>query len=92
MGLLGRIREGLTRTTQQFVDRFEDIVRRADAPERRSRAVDCETLEATGERLTSADVGENTSVVSTNVFVKRASGWRLLVHHGSPGLGRPSHD
>ncbi len=57
MGLLGRIREGLTRTTQQFVDRFEDIVRRADAPERRSRAVDVETLEAIEELLISADVG-----------------------------------
>ena len=57
MGLLGRIRDGLTRTTQQFVDRFEDIVRRADAPERRSRAVDVETLEALEELLISADVG-----------------------------------
>ncbi|MCU1595372.1 MAG: hypothetical protein JWO12_2764 [Frankiales bacterium] len=42
--------------------------------------------------LTSADVGENTSVVATNVFVKRAEGWRLLVHHGSPVLGRLSHE
>ena len=37
MGLFGRIREGLTRTTQQIVERFEEIVRRADAPEQRSR-------------------------------------------------------
>lgn len=42
--------------------------------------------------LTSADVGENTSVVATNVFVKRADGWRLLVHHGSPVLGRLTHE
>ena len=38
--------------------------------------------------LTSADVGENAAVVATNVFVQRADGWRLQVHHGSPVLGR----
>ncbi|MCU1587781.1 MAG: hypothetical protein JWN31_1274 [Frankiales bacterium] len=38
--------------------------------------------------LTSADVGENAAVVATNVFVQRAEGWRLQVHHGSPVLGR----
>jgi hypothetical protein len=38
--------------------------------------------------LTSADVGENASVVATNVFVRRHDGWRLQVHHGSPVLGR----
>jgi fused signal recognition particle receptor len=57
MGFFGRIRDGLTRTTQQLVDRFEDIVTRADAPERRARAVDVETLEALEELLISADVG-----------------------------------
>jgi fused signal recognition particle receptor len=57
MGLFGRIRDGLARTKQQIVDRFEEIVTRADAPERRSRAVDAETLEALEELLISADVG-----------------------------------
>ena len=42
--------------------------------------------------LTSADVGENTSVVATNVFVRRDGGWKLLVHHGSPVLGRLTHE
>jgi hypothetical protein len=32
MGLFGRLKESLTRTKQQIVDRFDDIVRRADAP------------------------------------------------------------
>ena len=36
--------------------------------------------------LTSADVAENAAVVATNVFVRRPSGWRLQVHHGSPVL------
>jgi fused signal recognition particle receptor len=57
MGFLGRIREGLSRTTQQIVDRFDDIVRLADAPEQRSRPVDVETIDALEELLISADVG-----------------------------------
>jgi fused signal recognition particle receptor len=57
MGLFGRIREGLSRTTQQIVERFDDIVRRADAPEQRSRPIDVETVEALEELLISADIG-----------------------------------
>ncbi|MGE0704197.1 MAG: signal recognition particle-docking protein FtsY [Vicinamibacterales bacterium] len=57
MGLFGRLRESLSRTTQQIVDRFDEIVRLADAPEQRSRAVDVETLEALEELLLSADLG-----------------------------------
>src|SRR5262245_12775298 len=57
MGVFGRIRESLTRTKQQLVSRFEDIVRVADAPERRSRAVDPDTLDALEELLISADIG-----------------------------------
>ena len=57
MGLFGRIREGLSRTTKQIVERFDDIVRFADAPERRSRPVDVETLDALEELLISADIG-----------------------------------
>ena len=57
MSFFGRIKEGLTRTKQQIVDRFEDIVGRADAPERRSRPVDVDTLDALEELLISADIG-----------------------------------
>ena len=42
--------------------------------------------------LTSADVGDNASVVATNVFVRRSDGWRLVVHHASPVLGRIVHE
>ena len=45
------------RTKQQFVERFEDVVKTADEPERRSRPVDVETIEALEEALISADVG-----------------------------------
>ncbi len=57
MGLLGRIREGLSRTTRQIVGRFDEIVRAADTPERRTRPVDVETVEALEELLISADIG-----------------------------------
>jgi fused signal recognition particle receptor len=57
MSFLGRIREGLTRTKQQIVERFDEIVRVADAPEKRARPVDVETTEALEELLISADVG-----------------------------------
>jgi fused signal recognition particle receptor len=57
MGFFGRIREGLSRTTKQIVDRFDEIVRAADAPEKRSRPVDVETVDALEELLISADIG-----------------------------------
>jgi len=57
MGFFDRIKQSLSRTTQQFVDKFEDVVRRADAPEQRSRPVDVETIDALEEALISADVG-----------------------------------
>jgi fused signal recognition particle receptor len=57
MGWLGRIREGLSHTARQIVDRFDEIARRADDPERRSRPVDVETVEALEELLISADIG-----------------------------------
>ena len=56
-GVFDRIRQSLTRTKQQFVDRFEEVVKRADDPERRSRPVDVETIDALEEALISADVG-----------------------------------
>ncbi|HYT68509.1 MAG TPA: signal recognition particle-docking protein FtsY [Vicinamibacterales bacterium] len=57
MGFFDRIKESLTRTKEQFVERFDDIVGRADAPAQRSRPVDVETLDALEEALISADVG-----------------------------------
>ena len=57
MSLFGRIREGLARTKEQIVERFEDIVARADAPARRGGPVDVDTVDALEELLISADVG-----------------------------------
>jgi len=61
MSFLGRIREGLARTKQQIVQQFDDIVRGADAPEQRSRALDVDTLDALEELLISADLGMSAS-------------------------------
>ena len=57
MSFLGRIRESLSRTTRQIVERFDELARKVDAPEQRSRAIDVETLDALEELLITADVG-----------------------------------
>src|SRR6187397_3189901 len=57
MGFFDKIKQSLTRTKEQFVGRFDEIVRRADEPELRSRPIDVETVEALEEALISADVG-----------------------------------
>jgi fused signal recognition particle receptor len=57
MGLFGRVREGLRRTAQQLIGRFDEIARRADEPERRGARIDAETAGALEELLISADVG-----------------------------------
>jgi ketosteroid isomerase-like protein len=31
-------------------------------------------------------------VIATNVYFKTAQGWRLVLHHGSPGSMRESHE
>ena len=57
MGLLGRLRESLSRTKQQIVGRFDEIVRLADEPDRRARPIDVDTIEALEDLLISADLG-----------------------------------
>ncbi len=66
MGILGRIRESLTRTTQQIVERFDEIAARSDTPGRRGRQVDVDTTEALEELLIMADVG----VAATNRIIE----------------------
>jgi fused signal recognition particle receptor len=57
VGFFDRLRDGLARTKQQIVDRFDDIVQHADTEEKRTRPVDVDTIEALEELLLSADVG-----------------------------------
>ncbi|HEY3382085.1 MAG TPA: signal recognition particle-docking protein FtsY [Vicinamibacterales bacterium] len=82
MGFFDRLRDGLSRTKQQLVERFEDIVKRADAPERRSQPVDVETVEALEELLISADVGVAATeriVSAVKTRVRRGESLRDLV-------------
>jgi fused signal recognition particle receptor len=57
MGFFDRIKQSLTRTKEQFVERFDEVVKRADEPSRRTQPIDVETIEALEEALISADVG-----------------------------------
>jgi fused signal recognition particle receptor len=57
MGLFDRLKQGLTRTAQQIAERFDDLVRGSDAPDRRTRTIDPDTLDGLEEVLLMADVG-----------------------------------
>src|SRR6187431_1480296 len=57
MGVFDKLRDGLSRTKQQIVSRFEEIVQQADSTEQRSRPIDVDTIEALEELLVAADVG-----------------------------------
>jgi fused signal recognition particle receptor len=57
MGFFDKIKESLTRTKQQFVERFDEVAKRADEPAHRGRPIDLETIDALEEALISADVG-----------------------------------
>ena len=78
LGFLDRLREGLSRTKQQIVGRFDDIVQRADSAEQRTRPVDVDTIEALEELLVSADVGiAATERIVTAVRTKSGRGESL---------------
>jgi len=57
VGLLDRLRQGLTRTKQQIVGRFDAVVQEADAAERRTKPIEIRTIDALEEVLVSADIG-----------------------------------
>jgi fused signal recognition particle receptor len=57
MGIFDKLKQGLQRTTQQLRDRFDDIVKMADAPEARTKEIDVDTAESLEEILLMADVG-----------------------------------
>jgi fused signal recognition particle receptor len=57
LGFFDRLRDGLSRTKQQILGRFDEIVERADAVASDAREVDVDTVEALEELLISADIG-----------------------------------
>ncbi len=89
MGFFDRIKQSLTRTKEQFVERFEEVVKRADEPARRSQPIDVETVEALEEALISADVGvAATDQIVEAVRAKRGRGdsLRTLVKEEIRGI------
>ena len=72
---MDRLREGLSRTKEQIVGRFDEIVQRVDAQEPGARDIDVDTVEALEELLISADVG----VAATEQIVTAV---RTRAHHG----------
>ena len=57
MGFFDKLKAGLTRTKQQILELFDELVQRADAPEQRTRQIDVDTIEALEEILIGADIG-----------------------------------
>ena len=58
MGFFDKIKQSLTKTTQQFVERFEEVGQaRRRAGSGAAAPIDLETIEALEEALISADVG-----------------------------------
>ncbi len=89
LGFLDRLRDGLSRTTQQIVGRFEDIVQQADTAERRTRPLDVDTIEALEELLISADVGIPATeriVTAVRSRVRRGESLRDLVKQEILGI------
>ena len=89
MGFFDRIKQSLTRTKEQFVERFEEIVKKADEPAKRSQPIDVETIEALEEALISADVGvAATDQIVEAVRAKRGRGdsLRTLVKEEIRGI------
>src|SRR5437868_12395131 len=80
MSVLSRIRDGLSRTKQQIVTRFDEIARRVDQADSERRAVDVDTAEALEELLLSADLGLSaTGRIMSALEAKRGGGLRDLV-------------
>ena len=72
MGLFDRLRDGLSRTTQQIVSRFEELVQRVDAEPEAAQPVDIDTLETLEQILISADVGVAATEQIVNTVRARA--------------------
>lgn len=56
---------------------------------RRVEAAGCAVLHVLEKVDVLSDQGPQTAwVIATNVFIKTAQGWRLVLHHASPGSSR----
>ena len=78
LAFLDRLREGLSRTKQQIVGRFDEIVQRADTQAPGAKEIDDDTVEALEELLISSDVGvAATGQIVTAVLARARDGESL---------------
>jgi fused signal recognition particle receptor len=85
MSLFGRLRDSLSRTKQNIVGRFDDLVRRNDDPEVAGE----DTLESLEEILISADVGvaaTDAIVTAVRARLRRGENLRALVKEEILGI------
>ena len=77
---------------------FEAIFERGGIPVQPDQVRRTRTLEAAVHNLVetvtiaSTEGAQRAYVVATNVYLKTAQGWRLVVHHASPGSAVPPHE
>jgi len=84
LGFFDRLRDGLSRTKQQILGRFDEIVQRADDEVQHARPIDVDTVEALEELLISADVGVAATekiVAAVRERARRGGSLRDLVKH-----------
>lgn len=82
MGFFDRLRDGLTRTKEQLLGRFDEIVERVDAQPSGAKDIDVDTVEALEEVLISADVGMAATeqiVIAVRSRARRGESLRDLV-------------
>jgi fused signal recognition particle receptor len=82
LGFFDRLRDGLTRTKEQLLGRFDEIVERVDAQPSGAKDIDVDTVEALEEVLISADVGMAATeqiVIAVRSRARRGESLRDLV-------------
>ena len=78
VAFLDRLRKGLSRTKQQIVGRFDEIVQRADTQAPGAKEIDDDTVDALEELLISSDVGvAATGRIVTAVLARARDGESL---------------
>ena len=78
MRVFDRIRQGLSKTTQQIVQRFDELVSQTETPDRKGRPIDVDTIEALEELLIMAYVGVAATARITDAVQKQTDAGKGL--------------
>jgi signal recognition particle GTPase len=82
MGILDKLKQGLSRTAQHLVNRFDDLVRSVEGSGSQAAGVDTDTADTLEEILIGADVGVAAAREIVDAVTARArsgQGLRALV-------------